>query len=602
MPSPRSDTARTVIRTLAGYLARYRGRVAAALGLLVVAKLATIAVPYSLKLIVDALGRPEALQAVPLLLLLGYAALRFAGTLFGELRDVTFSRISHHVVADIHARTFAHLMSLSPRFHAQRNTGALTREVERGIGGIAFLLGVGLFTLVPTLVEIAAVITVLLVSYGGWFAAVLAVTFVLYTGFTVVYTARREVFQRAMNSIDNRAGGRLVDSLLNYETVKTHGAEAAETERYRQLLRGWVDSAGRNQRELSRLHIGQSAIIACGVALVMVLAGMGVFHGGMTVGDLVLVNAYVIQVCLPLNALGFVFRQARDATVDAEKLFRLLEQKPEIEDRPGLPALRLGGGEVWFDRVSFHYQAGRPVLQDVSFRIPPGRTVAVVGGSGSGKSTLARLLLRLYEPTSGRVLVDGQDIREVDLGSLRAALGIVPQDTALFNESIAFNIAYGIAPQSRGGLQLAARGAAQAAHLHEFIESLPEGYDTKVGERGMKLSGGERQRIAIARLIARNPRIVIFDEATSALDPRAEQAIQAELELLRERRSTLVIAHRMSTVERADEILVLEHGRIVERGRHEELLGLGGVYAQMCRVQQSEARLHEAERRAAAPS
>jgi ATP-binding cassette, subfamily B, bacterial len=574
---------------------RFRWRVLAAIVLLVIAKLSVVSVPLVLKRIVDGLSRPENVAVLPVALLLGYALLRFAGTLFGELRDLVFARVGAQTSSDFTARAFAHLLALTPRFHGQRQTGRLIREVERGTLAIGFLLGVGLFTIVPTLVEIAAVMTIMVLNYSSWFAAIISATFAVYTAFTLIFTERRQVHQRRMNELDSRSNARLVDSLLNYDTVKYYANESLEQSRFRSIMREWVEVGVRNQKALSTLHVGQSAIIAAGVAAIMLLAGHDVVRGTMTVGDLVLVNAYVIQVCLPLNALGFVFRQARDAVVNAEKLFALLKQRPDMDEAPGAPALAVREAEVRFEHVSFGYEPARQVLWDVNFRVPPGATVAVVGGSGSGKSTLARLLLRFYDVASGGVQIDGQDVRSVSLKSLRDAIGIVPQDTILFNDTIAYNIAYG-----RTGASFAeVVEAAKAAQLHDFILALPEQYETVVGERGVKLSGGEKQRIAIARAVLKNPPILIFDEATSALDPVAERAIQAELERIAQNRTTLVIAHRMSTIVHADEILVLEHGRVVERGTHHELLGRRGIYARMWAIQQQERELAHAERRLA---
>ena len=575
-----------------------RGRLAAALALLILAKLAAVAVPLALKAIIDALGQPGGLPLLPVFLLIGYAVLRFASTLFTELRDVVFSRVASPAVADFTLRAFRHLHALGARFHMQRRTGGVSRDVDRGGAAIGVLLGVAVLTILPTLVEIVAVVGILAAGYSLWFTGVIAVTFVLYAVWTFVMTQRRAVHQRALNELGSSASGRLVDSLLNQETVKYYANERFELERQQGLLRQWTEAALRNQRALSRLHVGQSAVVAFGVGAVMLLAGQEVALGTMTVGDLVLVNAYIIQVCLPLNTLGFSFRQSKDALIDAEKMFALLDQQPDIAPVVERPPLRVTAAEVHFDKVSFGYEPARQILWDIDFRIAPGGTVAVVGGSGSGKSTLARLLFRFYDPATGRVAIDGQDLREVSVDSLRRAVGIVPQDTILFNETIAYNIGYG-----RVGAQLPdIIEAAKAAHIHAFIAALPEQYETRVGERGVKLSGGEKQRIAIARAMLKNPRILVFDEATSALDTKSERAIQAQLDAIARERTTLVIAHRLSTVINADEILVLEHGRIVERGRHDELMSLQGVYAQMWSLQQRERQLERTERRLALQS
>jgi ATP-binding cassette subfamily B protein len=578
----KSNARRRVAADLWSVLSEFPGRVTAALTFLIIAKIATVAVPLMLKRIIDAFSHPGQLSRLPIYLLAGYALLRFSATLFNELRDVLFVRVTLHTVAAYAQKTFAHLHALGARFHARRQIGGLLPDIDRGTNGIAFLLGVGLFTIVPTLIEIGLVLAIMLNRYSGWFAVIIVLTFLGYAAFTLVFTARRVIYQRRVNKLDSRAKSQLADSLINYETIKYFANEAAEAERFREVMRHWMDAGIGNQRALFTLHVGQSALIAVGVAAIMLLAGQEVWRGGMSVGDLVLINAYALQVCLPLNALGFVYREAKDAMVNAERLFDLLRETPEVPDSPGLPRLQPGRGEVVFEHVGFGYDPARPILDDVSFRIPPGHTVAVVGRSGSGKSTLARLLLRFYDPAGGRILIDGQEIARLSPGSVRAAIGVVPQDTALFNDTIGYNIAYGCVTCSRAEVVAAAR----AAHVHEAIESMPEQYDTPVGERGVKLSGGEKQRIAIARAVLKQPTILIYDEATSALDSDSEYAIQRELDRLSESRTTLVIAHRLSTIVSADEILVMDRGRIAERGTHPELLRRNGLYARLWLLQQ----------------
>ena len=591
MPAASAEQARReVLRTIGAALWRNRGRTALALLLLVVAKLLMVAVPAVLKHIVDALGAPDAVLAVPVFLLLGYTMLRFAGGLFTELRDLVFVRVAQTAVADFTVRMFEHMQQLGARFHSSRQTGALARDMERGTAGVGYLLGTALFTLLPTLVEIVSVVVILVLGYSGWFALIVAVTFAAYFTYTYILTERRAILQRELNELDSRASGRIVDSLLNYEAVKINANERIESSRLNGVLGEWIGVGVLNQQSLSRLHIGQSAIIAGGVGLVMLLAGQQVAGHSMSVGDLVLVNAYIIQICLPLNTLGVIFRQAKEALINAERVCELLLTPPETGEDERLPPLRVAGGAIAFENVSFGYEPGRNILWDVSFSVPAGQTLAIVGGSGSGKSTVARLLFRFYDPDAGRVLIDGQDLRNVERASLRRALGIVPQDTLLFNDTIAYNIAY-----SRPGAGMdEVREAARGARVHEFIDSLPAGYETPVGERGVKLSGGERQRIAIARALLKNPPIMVFDEATSALDTRTERAIQAELDRIAQGRTTLIIAHRLSTIVDADRILVLDHGRIVEQGTHTELLAAGGMYAQMWALQRQQHELEQA--------
>jgi len=570
-----------------------RTRACVALVLLILAKLAAVGVPIALKRIVDTLGTTDVALVLPAALLVGYALLRFAGTVFTELRDFVFAKVTQHTVASLTVQVFAHLHSLSTRYHAKRRTGVLSRDVERGTAGVAFLLGAGLFTILPTLVEMFAVLGIIGTGYRAPYWGILVATFIAYGVFTLVFTQRRAIAQRSLNELDSRVNGRLVDTLINHETVKYFSNEALERDAMSTLMRAWTALALRNQRSLSLLHVGQSAIIAVAVGLVMLLAGSDVVHGVMSVGDLVLVNAYVIQICLPLNALGFVFRQTQDALISVSKVHELLDAVPEIVDRPGARDLVIRRGEIVFEQVDFAYDPSRQILRDVDFRIAPGATIAIVGRSGSGKSTLARLLFRFQDPEAGRILIDGQDLRDVTQHSLRLAIGVVPQDTVLFNDTIAANIGYGRSGATREEITDAAR----MAQLHDFISALPEGYETIVGERGVKLSGGERQRIAIARAILKNPRLLVFDEATSALDLRSERAIHAELRRLSRDRTTLVIAHRLSTVVDADTILVLDRGRIVERGSHDALLDTGGLYAQMWALQQQERDLVRAERR-----
>ncbi len=581
--SPEHDTRGgwQTLRSLIPYLMEFKGRVILAMSLLIFAKLANVGVPLVLKQIIDALDKSHAVLMVPVFLILGYGLLRLFSTLLGELRDAVFAKVTQRAIRRVALQVFEHLHNLSLRFHLDRQTGGVARDIERGTRGIGFLLNFMLFNILPTLLEIGLVAAILLSKYSAWFAVITFVTLIVYIGFTLFVTEWRMVVRRTMNDLDSKANSRAIDSLLNYETVKYFGNEQYEARRYDQNMQQWETAAVRNQTSLAFLNAGQSVIIAIGITALMWLAADEVVKGTMTLGDLVLINVFMLQLYMPLHFLGFVYREIRHALADMEKMFGLLHEHREIADAPGAQVLSPGKAEVQFEHVGFGYDADRQILFDVNFTVPAGHTVAVVGASGAGKSTLSRLLFRFYDVKEGCIRIDGQDIREVTQNSLRAAIGIVPQDTVLFNDTIYYNIAYGRPETSRE----AVIAAAQAAHIHEFIESLPQGYETRVGERGLKLSGGEKQRVAIARAILKNPEILIFDEATSALDSKSEKAIQAELHSIAQNRTTLIIAHRLSTVVDANQILVMDKGGIVERGTHRELLTLDGLYAQMWNLQ-----------------
>jgi ABC-type transport system involved in Fe-S cluster assembly fused permease/ATPase subunit len=577
------------LATLLPYLWEYKWRVVAALVFLVTAKLANVGVPLIMKEVVDGLDPSLQMVAVPVALLAIYGVLRFSTTLFQELRDVVFIRVTQRAIRRVALGVFRHLHSLSLRFHLERQTGGMTRDIERGTRGISTMLSYLIFSIFPVILEFALVAAVLITKFDWRFAAVTFVAVAIYIVFTVLITEWRMEIRRRANELDSRANTRAIDSLLNYETVKYFGNEEFEARRYDEQLGKYEDAATTNEASLGVLNIGQSLIIAIAVTLLMLLVAEGVAAKTFTLGDLVLVNGLLIQLYIPLNFLGMVYREIKQALLDMDRMFRLLTEQREVADREGAVPLPSGRLEVAFSHVDFHYERERQILFDVSFEIPAGHRVAVVGHSGSGKSTLARLLYRFYDVSGGAILVNGMDVRNTKQASLRAAIGIVPQDTVLFNDTILYNIRYG----RPGASDEEVFEAARAAHIHDFIVTLPKGYETMVGERGLKLSGGEKQRVAIARALLKDPRILIFDEATSALDSRAEKAIQAELERISQGRTTLVIAHRLSTVMDADQILVLGQGRIVERGTHGQLLDAKGEYARMWALQQQQAQAQE---------
>ena len=585
-PAPvRSDWA--TLQRLFPYLWEYKWRAIAALSFMVGAKMANVGVPLLLKDLVDTMsfkpGDVQAVLVVPMALLLAYGLLRLSTTLFTELRELVFAKATEGAARRISLEVFRHLHALSLRFHLERQTGGMTRDIERGTRGVHSLISYSLYSIIPTLIEVTLVLSLLAVKFDVWFAGITLIALAFYITFTVTVTNWRTQFRKTMNELDSSAHSRAVDSLLNYETVKYFNNEEFEATRYDENLKHYRTAAIKSQRTLSMLNAGQQLIIAFGLVAMLWRATQGVVDGRMTLGDLVMVNAFMIQLYIPLGFLGVIYREIKQSLTDLEKMFNLMEREREIADAPDAQPLRVDASPaVRFENVSFAYDPARPILHGVSFEIPPGKTVAVVGSSGAGKSTLARLLYRFYDVQQGRITIAGQDIKQVTQASVRQAIGIVPQDTVLFNDTVEYNIAYG----KPGATHQEVEEAARAARIHDFIASTPLGYQTMVGERGLKLSGGEKQRVAIARTLLKNPPVVIFDEATSALDSANERAIQAELRITAQNKTTLVIAHRLSTVVDAHEILVMDAGRIVERGHHAELLAANGRYADMWAMQQ----------------
>jgi len=596
MPAARTERAHTNrrdwhnLKSMLPFLIDFRGRVFFALACLVAAKIANVGIPLVLKLIVDSLeSKPQQILILPLSLLLAYGALRLAGALFNELRDTVFARVRYHAIRQVSVRVLEHLHKLSLRYHLERKTGGIARDIERGTSSISTLLNYLVFSIVPIAIEFTLVAVILLHNYAPIFAIVTFATVLVYVIFTVKITEWRMEHRHTMNRLDSQGSNQSIDSLINYETVKYFNNEQLELERYNRTLAEWEDVAVKSQTSMSILNFGQGAIIAIGVTIIMFLATNGVVKGSMSLGDLVMVNAFMLQLFIPLGALGIMYRQLKYTLADMDMLFHLLETPPEINDQPHAPELKIQQGEIRFEQVDFGYTPERQILNKVSFTVPAGKKVAVVGHSGAGKSTLSRLLYRFYDVTSGQILLDGQDIRAVTQHSLRKTMGIVPQDTVLFNDTIRYNLQYGNPAASQADIER----AAEMAQIRSFIESLPEGWNTVVGERGLKLSGGEKQRVAIARAILKQPPILIFDEATSSLDSATEQAIQKTLNEVAGQHTTLMIAHRLSTVVDADQILVMDHGQVVEQGTHAALINHAGIYKQMWELQ-----LHDKDKEA----
>jgi ATP-binding cassette, subfamily B, heavy metal transporter len=589
-PNPSRASDWRVIRDLLPYLLEYKFRVAFALACLIAAKLANLGIPILMKRLIDALNikadAPQALVIVPVALIIAYGALRISASLFNELREGIFARVTQNAVRKVALQVFEHLHALALSFHLARQTGGVSRDIERGTRGIQSLISYSLYSILPTLIEFCLVLGYFAYSYNFWFAGITLAALILYIGFTIFVTEWRTHFRRTMNEMDSKANQKAIDSLLNFETVKYFGNEAFEAKRYDENLIRYQAAAIKSQKSLALLNLGQQAIIATGLVLILWRATIGVVNGTMTLGDLVLVNTLMIQLYVPLNFLGVIYREIKQSLTDMDRMFSLLNTEKEIADAPDAVPLEIQthalGPDVRFEHVSFHYDTKREILKDVSFNIPAGTITAVVGQSGAGKSTLARLLFRFYDIQSGSILIDSQNIQDVTQASLRKAIGIVPQDTVLFNDTIGYNIAYGDPSASLDEV----REAARAAQIDGFIKRLPDGYQTQVGERGLKLSGGEKQRVAIARTLLKKPAMLIFDEATSALDSKTERAFQEELLSLAKNRTTLIIAHRLSTIIHADQILVMDHGQIIERGTHSELLLANGRYAEMWQMQE----------------